>query len=112
MCNRDSSSASISKENSRFLRPAESLLAALTIAGCASVESTAPPVPVGSRDATMLAEGRRVFLHQCIACHSAEPVGKYTRTRWMEIVSEMTGDANLTAQQERALRAYLTAVAR
>lgn len=107
MFNRDSSSASTS--SARLLRLA---LLATAFAGCVSVESIAPPVPAGHGNAAMLGEGRRIFLGRCTSCHSAEPVGKYTRVRWQEIVGEMAGDANLSAEQERSLRAYLAAVAR
>ena len=112
MCNRASSSVSAFSGKPRsLLRPA-SLAALLAVAGCVSVDSIAPPVPPSHGDAAVLREGRRVFLVQCTSCHSAEPVAKYSRARWQEIVGEMTDAAKLTAQQERALRAYLAATAR
>jgi mono/diheme cytochrome c family protein len=111
MCNRDSSSAStFSIKRTPAVRAA--LMAfPLAIAGCVSVDSIAPPVPATRGDAAALTDGRRIFLVQCTACHSAEPVSAYSRTRWQEIVGEMADDAKLTAQQEHALRAYLLAVA-
>jgi hypothetical protein len=94
----------------RLIRAVPLVFLLITI-GCVSVESIAPPVPTARGDTAMLSEGRRIFLVQCTACHSAEPVSKHSRTRWQEIVSEMTDDANLTTQQERSLRSYLAAVA-
>jgi mono/diheme cytochrome c family protein len=88
------------------------LAALLTVGGCVSVESIAPLAPASRGDATTLAEGRRIYLGQCTACHSAEPVSRYSRERWKEIVGEMSSEAKLTTGQESALWAYLAAVAR
>jgi mono/diheme cytochrome c family protein len=86
-------------------------LGALALIGCANLETVAPPVSSVSGASTALAEGRRIFLVQCTACHAPEPVAKYNRARWQQIVTEMTNDANLSTHQESALREYLAAVA-
>ena len=88
--------------------------ASLALGGCAVV-SVAPPVTPalvaasGGKSATTLALGREMFAGRCTTCHAADPTGKYSVTRWREIVGDMAHRAKLDPSQEAALLAYITA---
>lgn len=88
--------------------------ASLALGGCA-VTSVAPPVTPalvaasGGKSAATLAMGREIFAGRCTACHSADPIGKYSVAKWRDIVGDMSHRAKLDALREAALLAYLTA---
>ena len=88
--------------------------ASLAVGGCAAV-SVAPPITSaliaasGGKPAVTLAMGREIFAGRCTACHSADPVGKYSIAKWREIVGDMAHRAKLDATQQAALLAYLAA---
>lgn len=90
------------------------LLAALTGASCVSLEQAAPPVgllgsPVGQQ--ARLSLGRDIYVTKCTKCHSAEPVAKYSRLKWLEeILPEMAAETKLTAGEAEAVEAYVLAV--
>ena len=89
--------------------------AALVLGGCASLESVAPPVTpalvAASRGASAatLGEGRRIFTGACTACHSADPVGRFSTGEWHRIVGEMADRSKLDAARQSALLAYIAA---
>jgi mono/diheme cytochrome c family protein len=96
---------------------AGALLAAgmLGTGGCASLQPAAPAVTpamsaaaAGASMATLEA-GRRTFVTGCTACHSADPVTKYSPAEWREIVADMSPRTKLNAAQESALLAYILA---
>ena len=60
--------------------------------------------PVG-----VLENGRRLYMGRCATCHTIDPVGKYSATRWREIIPEMADKAKLTPAERDALLAYLLA---
>ena len=80
-------------------------------AGCASLESVAPPVTPAMRGApaSTLEEGRGIFTRTCTACHAADAVSEHSVGEWREIVARMSHRAKLDAARESALLAYLTA---
>ena len=87
---------------------------ALLLAGCASLETTAPPVTTlaaRGKDTAMLENGRRIYLEDCTECHAAEPVRDHPAALWPGIVSEMRDRSHLSAAKERELLAYVLAVA-
>lgn len=85
------------------------------IAGCASLETVAPPVSPAmlsaSRGATVetLETGRRILTTRCAACHKVYAVADYTPAEWHGIVVDMAHRTKLTEQQETAVMAYLQA---
>ncbi len=80
------------------------------LAGCANVETLAPPVTMLKGDHTSLEAGRHIYLGQCTACHSAEPIRNYAPARWPSILDKMVPKTKLTPSQEHDVRAYITAV--
>ena len=94
------------------------LLCALVLAGCETSLKSAPPVTeafirAGTRekaDGPTLAEGRKIFLNRCIACHALPEVARYDAERLPKIVHWMSGRARLTAEQQDALIKYLVTV--
>ena len=89
--------------------------AALLIAGCASLQTVAPPVTPamvtasgGAAQAT-LEEGRRIFAGACTACHAADPVSKYSLAEWRDIVDDMADRTKLYGARKDALLAYIAA---
>ena len=79
----------------------------LVIPGCQTLEQIAPPVA----DSTgQLHHGRDIYVTRCVKCHAPEPVYKYTKTEWEEIIVDMADETNLTASETNAVRAYVMAV--
>jgi hypothetical protein len=86
--------------------------------GCQSNLKSAPPVTAsfiraGLREHTdgpTLAEGRKVFLSRCIACHALPEIDRYEPARIAKIVGWMSGRAHLSARQKEALTKYLVTV--
>lgn len=87
----------------------------LTVGGCASTGSIAPPVTpamVGAArgaSAETLEEGRRIFAGPCTACHVADPVSEYSPAEWHRVVEEMAPRTKLDPTRKAALLAYITA---
>lgn len=81
----------------------------LPIGGCVSTETLVPPVDPARANASLLTEGRRIYLRRCTACHSPEPVNGYTFAEWKVEVADMREDAKLKPDEERKLLAYLRA---
>jgi hypothetical protein len=60
-------------------------------------------------DAGQLQNGRRLFVSRCLECHTLPPARNYKREQWPHLVSRMSGRANLSAEEEAAIVAYLRA---
>ncbi len=83
--------------------------------GCLSLERMAPPVDEGliavggqqGFDSQVLVRGRDVYLNQCIACHSVEPIDRYSIEQWRETLPDMAQEAKLDRLQTDDLLAYL-----
>ena len=93
-----------------------SVVAALALhAGCMTLEQMAPPVGVELQrvaarhqvDVPALELGRRVYLFDCARCHSVEPIGRYSKSRWREILPRMGRESKLDAEEQAALNAYV-----
>lgn len=82
---------------------------ALAMVGCVSTETLVPPVDPARANASVLTEGRRIYLRRCTACHAPEPVNGYSFAEWRQEVGEMRGDAKLKSGEEQKLLAYLRA---
>ena len=114
MCNRASSSASISSKcvwKRRGLRLAPLFL--LVLGGCTSMEQVAPVIPSApGADSATLAEGRRIYTQGCTACHAAEPISAYTAAEWKTILPDMIQRTKLNAVQGHAVETYVRAALR
>jgi hypothetical protein len=63
-------------------------------------------------DLTKLNEGRTLFVHRCIECHTLPALWRYTTTDWSEIVNSMSHRASLKPAERDAVIAYILAVRR
>ena len=109
---------------SAFEMKQQSVFVALFIwlfAGCQlSSYAPAPPVTpqmVGASvskkspiNIAMLAEGRRLFVHRCIECHTLPPIWHYETDEWPGIVGSMSHRASLKPAEREAIIAYISAV--
>ena len=94
------------------------LIGGLLFASCQSNPAAAPPVTeafiqAGLRanaDRQTLAEGRRLFLNRCIACHALPEIARYDRERLPGIISWMSERAHLSPEQQDAVAKYLVTV--
>jgi hypothetical protein len=86
-------------------------LAAL-LGGC--VSTVAPPITAamqshsGSSPQT-LKSGRELFVYRCTNCHTIDPVGSHPMSFWRDSVRQMAARSKLTASEEAAILAYLSA---
>ena len=58
----------------------------------------------------MLHEGRTLFAHRCIECHTLPVVWRYTSENWPDIVDSMSHRASLKPAEREAIIAYIIAV--
>jgi hypothetical protein len=63
-------------------------------------------------DLTKLNEGRTLFVHRCIECHTLPAIWHYATTDWSEIVNSMSHRASLRPAERDAVIAYILAVRR
>ncbi len=90
--------------------------AVLLLAGCANLETAAPPItPMlvarGHADASTLGAGRSLYLTKCASCHAPVTVLEHAG-KWPGIIREMAPRAKLAPEQERAVLAYVLAAER
>ena len=106
----------------KFLRSLLPALALLSIIGCATLEQLAPPLPSpgppGSPNAISLGSisdaslqqakrGRRIYITECIKCHSPERVTRYSQVEWDEILPRMAEESKLPPEQMADIAAYI-----
>ena len=83
--------------------------------GCMSTEAMAPPV---GAEFTLIAQnqgvslstldaGRQVYLIDCSRCHSIEPIARYSKDRWHNILPRMIKETKLNGERGDALTAYV-----
>lgn len=88
--------------------------AVLVFAGCANLETAAPPVTMiaarGNHTAS-LESGRRIYLENCTHCHAPEPVRDYSAARWPGLIADMAERSHLSAAQRHDVLAYVLAAA-
>ena len=58
----------------------------------------------------MLHEGRTLFAHRCIECHTLPVVWRYSSKDWPGIVDSMSKRASLKPAEREAIIAYIIAV--
>jgi len=93
------------------------LLATVTV-GCATIEQLAPPVDealigaatIEDDSIAMVRAGRHLYVTACARCHSPEAVTAYTRDRWRTILPRMAEQTGFSAEEQRAVSAYVSAV--
>jgi hypothetical protein len=97
-------------------------LSILVVLGCllVSCESINYVPPVTSQlttarkgqhvDLTMLCEGRTLFVHRCIECHTLPVLWRYSTEDWPGIVDSMSHRASLKPAEREAIVAYILAV--
>ena len=61
-------------------------------------------------DLAMLREGRTLFVHRCIECHTLPALRRYNTEDWLEIVNSMSHRASLKPAEGDAIIAYITAI--
>ena len=105
----------------RTLGPLGRLIVFVGIVMLVSCESTnyVPPVTAtmasgNSRrqdvDLDKLRQGRALFVHRCIECHTLPVLWHYTPKDWTEIVNNMSHRASLKTAERDAVIAYILAV--
>jgi len=58
----------------------------------------------------ILHEGRTLFAHRCIECHTLPVVWRYSSKDWPDIVDSMSKRASLKPAEREAIIAYIIAV--
>jgi mono/diheme cytochrome c family protein len=97
------------------------IVAIVCLAGlisCAMKSFVPPPVTAELAPASsgqypniaMLREGRALFVHRCIECHTLPPFWHYRTEDWPKIVDSMSRRANLKPSQRDAVVTYILAV--
>jgi mono/diheme cytochrome c family protein len=61
-------------------------------------------------DIAMLREGRALFVHRCIECHTLPAVSSHSAQQWPRLIDEMAGRASLKPVEREAVLAYILAV--
>lgn len=88
------------------------------LSSCGTTSFTPPPVTPelaqtgkGQHgDIAMLREGRALFVHRCIECHTLPAFWRYSVEDWPDIVNSMSHRANLKPAEREAIVAYILAV--
>ena len=90
-------------------------IAAACVAGCETLppappatDADAPIGPVGDQS-EVGAGGAELWAQNCARCHNPRPLNSFSPTQWDLIAHHMRVRANLTAEEYRSIRAYLTA---
>jgi hypothetical protein len=52
--------------------------------------------------------GRKIYLSDCVKCHSVEPIGRYSVEKWRGMFPKMFDKTLLYGEDARALEAYVT----
>jgi hypothetical protein len=94
------------------------IVCVVQLSSCGTTSFTPPPITSemarsGSpkpRDIAMLREGRTLFVHRCIECHTLPPFWHYRAEDWPKIVDSMSRRSNLKPAERDAIVAYILAV--
>jgi hypothetical protein len=92
------------------------IICLVDLSGCGTTSFVPPPVtpewsvkPEHVNLAT-LREGRVLFVHRCIECHTLPAFWRYSTKDWPKIVDSMSRRANLKPSERDAIVAYILAV--
>jgi hypothetical protein len=91
-------------KNPRYLR----LMAALLFTGAALVVTLAGCASSGDTK-TAQKGAAQLWSENCTRCHNGRPPGEFSDTQWDVIVHHMRVRANLTAEEQRQILAFLQA---
>ena len=69
-----------------------------------------PPRRASTTSLAKLRQGRTLFVHRCIECHTLPALWHYTPKDWIEIVNNMSHRASLKPAERDAVIAYILAV--
>lgn len=96
----------------RFVRPALGAVAGLILGGCASnVPPVSPQMAAAvGKSPSLLEHGRQLYAGPCTACHTPEPIGKYSTAEWHKIMVDMAERAKMSDADREAVLAYVLAV--
>ncbi len=91
------------------------LVACVVVVGCATIEDLAPPVDATilqlaaahEINADRLSQGRMLYITACARCHRPEPVVRYTREHWRQILPRMSARARFGPDEAEAVEAYV-----
>ncbi len=85
------------------------ILAAACFVGVSMINGCASPAkPAGTgQDPTALSPGARLWADNCIRCHNLRPPESLSDSQWEVVVHHMRVRANLTADEHRAILAFL-----
>jgi hypothetical protein len=94
------------------------ILCLVDLSSCAMPSFAPPPVtaelaPASSSqypNIAILREGRMLFVHRCIECHTLPAFWRYSTEDWPKIVDSMSRRANLKPSERDAVIAYILAV--
>ncbi len=87
----------------------------LALPCCRSIEEMAPPVDdslISTASSTgvsadRLERGRKIYIRQCINCHTVQPVDGWSIAEWEKILPEMNEESHLSPAQGEDLWAYI-----
>jgi len=105
------------KTRHRILAFRMTLLAASIVAACVAGCQSAAPTSLataeeqaagGGDTAEVGKGGAELWSQNCGRCHNLRPQNSFSSTQWDVIVHHMRVRANLTADEYRAIRDYLT----
>jgi cytochrome c2 len=90
----------------------------VNLSSCTTTTFAPPPVTTelaqaqtGTQtDVATLRQGRTLFVHRCIECHTLPPFWHYRVEDWPHIVDTMSRRANLKPAERNAIVAYILAV--
>jgi hypothetical protein len=91
-------------------------LVALILASCETTNYVPPVTPQMASSTSLrtslnkLEQGRMLFVHRCIECHTLPVIWKYSREDWPKIVNDMSHRASLKPAEREAVIAYILTV--
>ena len=91
------------------------IICLIDLSSCATTRFAPPPVtPDWSAKSdqihlTILREGRTLFVHRCIECHTLPAFWHYRTEDWPRIVDSMARRSNLKPAERDAIVAYILA---
>jgi hypothetical protein len=92
-------------------------IATLILVSCESTNYAPPVTPQMAAasqrkqyvDLSSLRQGRTLFVHRCIECHTLPAIWKYSRADWPGIVNSMSHRASLKPAERDAIIVYILA---
>jgi hypothetical protein len=91
-------------------------LVSLILASCETTNYVPPVTPQMASSTSLgtslskLEQGRTLFVHRCIECHTLPAIWKYSREDWPKIVNDMSHRASLKPAEREAVVAYILTV--